>query len=466
MIARPVLIFALLASASAAVPAWAQDKQAKKDAPFTLQQALGDPDNLTISGSVRLRYEAVDNQFRPAADRSGDDFLIRTTLAVDYDAGPVRIGGELWDSRAYGLDPNSPIGASDVNAVELVQAYVGLSAGDALGAGSKTRVTGGRFLLDLGSRRFVGINNFGNTTNAFTGVRADFQAADKTSVTLFYTLPQVHLPSDAASVRRNRVEWDRESGDLRFWGGFVSKPDLASGLSAEVYVFGLDERDRPDLATTNRHLVTPGLRLYRDPEPGRWDYEVEGAYQIGRVRTSTAANAPEADVSAYFVHAELGRQFAGGWKPRVALEYDRASGDGSNPKTYHRFDSLFGPRRGDWGPSGLYGALGRSNISSPGIRLDVTPDKTWDAFVFYRALWLDSAVDSFASTGIKDASGQSGRFAGHQIEARVRRWIIPKLLRLDTGAAVLINGGFLQNAPNPAGRGDPVYGYLDLTATF
>src|SRR3546814_6161921 len=65
MIARPVLIAALLASASAAVPARAQDKQDRKDAPFTLQQALGDSDGLTISGSVRGRYEVLGNQFRP-----------------------------------------------------------------------------------------------------------------------------------------------------------------------------------------------------------------------------------------------------------------------------------------------------------------------------------------------------------------------------------------------------------------
>jgi len=463
MIARHALALMLAASPLAATAAHAADKAA---APWTLQSAIGDPDHFKISGSVRLRYEAIDNQFRPSADRSGDDFMIRSTLAAEYDAGPVKLGGELWDSRAYGLDPKTPIGTSDVDAVELVQAYLGLSAGDVLGKGSDTSVTGGRFLLDLGSRRLVGVNNFGNSTNAFTGLRADIKAADRTSITLFYTLPQVHLPSDKEGIRHNRVEWDRESFDLRFWGGFLSKPDLTPGLSAELYLFGLDERDRPDLATTNRHLITPGIRLYRNPKPGRWDYEFEGIYQFGTVRTSTAATAPQADVSAYYLHAEVARQFAGGWQPRVSFEYDLGSGDGRNPKTYNRFDTLFGPRRSDWGSSGLYGPLGRSNISSPGVRLEVTPDKRWDGFLFYRALWLDKATDSFASTGIKDPTGTSGRFAGHQVEARVRYWIVPKLLRLDTGAAVLINGRFLKDAPNAGGRGNPVYGYADLTATF
>jgi hypothetical protein len=84
----------------------------------------------------------------------------------------------------------------------------------------------------------------------------------------------------------------------------------------------------------------------------------------------------------------------------------------------------------------------------------------------YRAAWLDSATDSLANTGVKDASGRSGTFAGQQIEGRVRTWIVPKLLRLDTGAALLINGRFLKDAPNANGNGIPIYGYADITATF
>jgi len=84
----------------------------------------------------------------------------------------------------------------------------------------------------------------------------------------------------------------------------------------------------------------------------------------------------------------------------------------------------------------------------------------------YRAAWLDSATDSFSSTGVRDPAGQSGKFAGHQVEGRARYWIVPRILRMDTGAAWLINGRFLRDAPNANGYGNPVYGYFDLTATF
>src|SRR3546814_2161136 len=72
-------------------------------------------------------------------------------------------------------------------------------------------------------------------------------------------------------------------------------------------------------------------------------------YQFGRARTGTAATAPEQDVSAYFVHAEIGHQFDIAWKPRVSIEYDRASGDRAGGG-FGRFDSLYGVRRPDYGP--------------------------------------------------------------------------------------------------------------------
>ena len=447
----------LLASSAAA-----QERPAE---PWTLHGALGAPDNLRISGSARIRFETLSNQFRPGLDENDDLISLRTSLFAEYDAGPVRIGGELIDSRAYDADAGSPVGTGEVNALELVQAYVGADLGDALGAGSTLALDLGRFTMDLGSRRLVGRNNFRNTTNAFTGARLAWRGRGRQQVTLFYTLPHTRLPSDKPSILDNEVEWDRESFDLVFWGGFATLPAVIGRASLDLYVLGLDEDDSSSLATRNRQLIAPGFRLYRDPQAGKWDFEVEAAYQFGRIRASNAPAAARLDVSAFTLHAEVGRQFGGAWQPRLSLEYDHATGDEAGGD-YGRFDSLFGPRRPDWGPTGIYGPLGRANISSPGIRLEVKPGPRWDGFVGYRAAWLDSRTDAFAFTGVRDPAGDSGRFAGHQVEARVRYWIVPGLLRLDTGGAVLFTGRFLDEAANSNGFGDTVYGYSDLTLTF
>jgi hypothetical protein len=210
-----------------------------------------------------------------------------------------------------------------------------------------------------------------------------------------------------------------------------------------------------------------GARLARPASKGAFDYDLEAIRQSGHARaTTSASDNAQLDVSAYFLHAEVGRSFGGTWSPRLALQYDRASGDGSNSETYTRFDTLFGARRGEYGPTSLYGAVQRSNLSSPGVRLDVVPDKRWDGFIAYRALWLEDASDSFAATGVRDRTGLSGKFAGHQIEARARYWLVPKVARIDTGAAFLIKGRFLRDAPNAPDTGDTTYGYFDLTFTF
>jgi len=234
----------------------------------------------------------------------------------------------------------------------------------------------------------------------------------------------------------------------------------------ELYAYGLIERDSPDRQTRNRHLFTPGIRFHRAPKAGSLDYDFEAVYQTGQARaTSAPSDVTDLPVSASFVHAEVGRKFAGYWSPRLSLQYDRATGDGA-PGHIHRFDTLFGARRSEYGPTSLFGAVQRANLISPAIRLEVAPDKRSDGFVAWRALWLESATDSFGATGIRDRAGKSGKYAGNQLELGARYWVIPGVVRLECGAAVLFKGHFLKSAPNAPATPDTRYGYMDMAFNF
>lgn len=123
-------------------------------------------------------------------------------------------------------------------------------------------------------------------------------------------------------------------------------------------------------------------------------------------------------------------------------------------------------RRADLAPAGLYNAVGRANLFATGIRLEATPSKRIDAFAAYRPLWLASRFDSFSTTGVRDASGNSGRFAGHQFEARVRYWLIPKGLRLEWNGLILVKGRFLREAPNAPAGGNTLYNSFNATISF
>jgi hypothetical protein len=447
-----------LAALTVPVTAWA------KDAP-SLQAAIGNPDDFKLSGSIRARYETLDGQPRAGLPESDDQFSSRATLFAEYDPGTIRIGAELYDSRAWLNEPGDPLDTTQVNTLELVQAYVAADFDAPFGAGSKASVQLGRTTLNLGSRRLVAADDYRNTTNGYTGLRVDLKTASGITATAIYVLPQIRLPDDLPSLLGNDAHWDRESFDLQLWGGYLARPNTIAGATAEIGYFGLHERDWTGHPTRNRDLDTFSARVIREPKAGQFDFEIEGIYQSGTIRTGTAADAPQQDVGASFVHADAGYLFPGKAKLRVSVEYDRASGDGPGG-TYGRFDTLFGMRRAELAPAGIYNAIGRANISTPGIRAEIAPDRRWDAMAVYRAMWLAERTDSFSTTGVRDASGASGRFAGHQLEGRVRYWLVPSFLRGEISAVWLAKGRFLESAPNAATAADSHYLATALTATF
>lgn len=415
-----------------------------------------------LSGTIRLRGETIQNQPRAGFDRTDSLINLRTTLMASYRDGPFTLATELWDSRVWGEDPGTPVTTNEVNAFELVQAYAAYRT--QIG---KARVTlnGGRFLLNIGSRRLIAADDYRNTTNGYTGARVDVAAPGGVAGTFVYVLPQQRRPDDPASLRRERVRWDHEGFDQVLWGGTLSKAKAIGPVMLEASFFHLGERDEPGRPTRDRSLNTYGGRVMRDPAAGKLDFEVEAFHQSGRVSASTVATAARVPVSASFVHADLGYMLSEPWKTRLSLEFDRASGDRAGGK-FARFDTLFGMRRADLAPSGLYNAVGRANLVSFGPRLETTPSKRLDLMATYHALWLADATDSFSTTGVRDLSGRAGRFAGHQIDARLRWWVLPEQLRFEADGVVLTKGRFLREAPNAPAGGTTLYSSLNLTASF
>ncbi|MEP6869610.1 MAG: alginate export family protein [Novosphingobium sp.] len=434
-------------------------------APPSLQAAIGNPSDLKVNATVRVRYEALDGQSRIGLNAEDDLVAIKSTLQIEWHHGNLRVGGELDDSRAYRGKSGSSVSANDVNAFEPIQAYVGGNFPGALGKGTTVSFQAGRFTMLLGSRRFVSADEYRNATSAMTGLRMDLKARDGTAVTLFYVLPQLHLPDDQPSVLRNRFALDHQGLDLTLWGSLVSRPLSLAGLSAEAGFYRLDERDTPGRLTRDRHLSTISARLAREPKAGRLDFDLEGAVQRGRISASTAPGAALLDVDAGFVHAGIGYSFAGRAKARLSATYDYVSGDGAGAN-YNRFDTLYGSRRTEFGPGGIYSTIGRANISSPGVRLELAPGKRFDAMLAYRAMWLASRTDAFSTTGVRDVSGTSGRFAGHQFDVRFRYWLVPGLLRGEINADWIAKGRFLKVAPNAPQTGDTHYVSTALTASF
>lgn len=417
------------------------------------------------SGAIRLRQEELDGNFRPGFRNHDDVLAIRSSLLLEWDTGTWRFGGELFDGREYDTDRGSVISASEVDTFEPAQLYVAGDFDAPFGAGSSATVQAGRFTMNIGSRRLLSADEFRNTPQGSTGVRTDLKFAGKRSATFFYVMPQQHRPDDLDSLLDNKVQLDHEGRDLQVFGGLLSKAGLPGRVLAEAGFVRFLEHDTAARPTRNRGLTNITARVMSDPAPGKWDYELEGISQTGSVRASAAASAAKLSVRAHFIHADLGYTLAGGWKPHVNLEWDYASGD-SPGGHYTRFDTLFGMRRGEFGPSGIYSAIGRTNVNAFGLRLEGSPTPRLDLLATWKVLRAANDRDSFSTTGIRDASGASGSYAGQQLDSRLRYWLVPQHLRAEVNAVWLIRGRLLERAPNASPHGDTHYAAAALTLTF
>ncbi len=419
-------------------------------------------DGWKVSGSMRIRYEVVAGQVRPGFNASDDLVNLRTTLFAEHHSGPLRVGAELYDSRAWGGDRATPISTNEVDTFEPVQAYVALDLKTkALGP---VTVQAGRSFLNLGSRRIVAADDYRNTTNSYTGLRVDL-APVGVRTTLIYVQPHLRLPDGIDAVLDNRHRIDRESPSLVLWGAAAARPRTLGPATLEGTYFHVEERDAAGRPTRDRSLDTVGVRVMLDPKAGAFDYEIELMRQGGDVSVSAAPGAARQAVSAGFLHADLGYTYSHPLRPRLSAELDWVDGDRAGGK-YNRFDTLFGMRRTDFAAAGLYSAIGRANMITPGVRLELAPPGKWDALVTARALWLDAREDAFSTTGVRDATGRSGRYAGAQLEGRWRYWLVKDRLRAEADAAWLSKGRFLKTAPNAPRTGDEHYISLNMTASF
>lgn len=414
---------------------------------------------LTFTAEQRARYETLDGQFR-AGRRGGDQAIaFRTLIKAEADFDPVRFLTELMDSRQVLADTGSALNTGTVDSFALLQAHLAWD----MSPDSRLRI--GRMTQNLGGRRLVARNAYRNTINTFTGMDWLWQPDDGPfTLHAFYLLPVRRLPGDLPSLRDNDIQFDQEDFRQQFWGLRALMNERPFNSRLELYTYGLHE-DPSWRRGRGRKLFTHGFRLNRAPAKGRFDFDLESALQWGQSRLAAAG--PRLEHLAWFGHASVGYTFDAPWKPRLRLAYDHASGD-ANPSDgrNQRFDTLFGARRFEYGPTGLYGAIARSNLHSPEVRLTLKPHAKVDFRLAHRGVWLASSKDAWTSSGVQDVSGASGHHVGQQVEASLRWKVIPDRFELETGLAHFFAGSFLDRAPNATGQGDTSYGYFQTTLRF
>ncbi|MDD1650406.1 MAG: alginate export family protein, partial [Methylococcaceae bacterium] len=379
---------------------------------FNARKVLGMPDWLEGSLEHRTRYETFDVPWRRGQTGGEHQIPLQTVLWLEANHNRFRAGFEFWDARQFGAQPDYTLNNTMVNVANFTQLYGAWTDLNLLDSGLAFETKIGRQTLELGSRRLVARNAYRNTVSAFTGLMLRLREGHGDwQVHGFVTQPVRRLPEEKEKLLNNDWAWNEEQENVLFAGLFAETSALPLALNAEIYLYYLDEkpsRIEQPLEQRNlgsRRLVTPGFRLYQPNRKGEWNFELESVAQAGKSREDRYA--PELDHAAFLQHVQFGYTFDWHWEPRVLFQYDYASG-GQTATTSHSFDSLYGARRFELGPTGIWGPFARNNINAPGTRLFVIPHRDVTAFMAYRAWWMADAKALWQPARLIDPSGQAG----------------------------------------------------------
>ncbi|MCB1665654.1 MAG: alginate export family protein [Pseudomonadales bacterium] len=425
-------------------------------------------DRFDLSLTHLDRVEFLQGQYRRAHNGTSDQvFIYRTTVEGRLKGESLDLNVELLDARQALADSGTPLTRRSVDAFNLQQLYLTWKWNDLVAEGTDVHLHVGRQAMNIGTRRIVS-RSTSNVPVSFTGISTDISRSNGDHWKAFAVIPVLNYPISRQDILDNRAEADRESRGSRLYGVHADLPTVLPGVHSEFYTLHLSEQDAGEEQVADLRLTSVGTHLYTEAAPRAVDYDLETVLQFGTSRASSdITDVRDLRHRAFFTHAALGYGFDGPMLPYVQVLYDYASGDrdptdGEN----NGYDTFFGARRSEFGPSSLYGPFTRTNLSTLGLRLTLTPTPDVEMIFTLRQFDLAQSRDGWGNTGWQDASGRSGRHLGRHLETRLRWDAIPGNLALDTGLVWLRAGEFPRRVSAGTAPSLTRYAYLQTTLFF
>ena len=390
-----------------------------------LANASSDEIAFDVSGSFRVRYESLNNPIFPTSSTAREQsnqrlstrFIVNSTVSYQNLAATI----EIRDSRVF-LDENDPtLTANQVNTLEPTQFFITYKPERESGLYEVSAIKVGRMELDYGSRRLLAKTAYRNATNSYDGIVVEARVADW-QVHGVYVLPVSRFPTDSESLDGNERAFDKSFSERKFFGVYAASKDN----NVKLQSYWLKEDDSEALATRNRALYTLSVD-YTQPFDNGLITNIEVVGQTGTsFQTASANDTDEKDVRAYMLFGYVGKQITDNTFLRAEVDYISGDNDTSDD-TISDFDTLYGVRRFDFGPTDVYQAMPRRNLKAVGLRSVSKPAKAHNIMLGYKAMWYQKAPQDVNS------------FIGHQVEARWRYQVRPEL-RLVLGGAYLKKG--------------------------
>jgi hypothetical protein len=388
--------------------------------------AFSDIKWLDVGLDFRTRYEMRSDDYRRPRATTDNQFLLRTRayLGIREIIDPLRLVVEVEDARAE--NSKFPKDNRDYNEVEPIQMiaelyFKDLLPKDDLGQSRPISLRGGRMWFEKIDRRLIGNNAWRNTTNTFQGLHLDIgQEVNDWELEAIITQP----------LDRKKYDFDRTNEGQWFYSIIGHWRRWSDIVTLEPYYLFLDQEAHG--ARTQRRIHAPALRFYGPIGSTGFDYDVNLVYQTGKDDGR--------DHEAFGAASELGYTFKHAWKPRFDVFYGYASGDEKpTDNSSERFERFYGFAR-PWSANDYFIW---ENFHAPKVRLQMVPIKDLRFDTGYSWYWLASDTDRWANANLRDPTGKSGDFIGHEFDFRAR---YPLRSRVDAtaGYAHFEPGGFTQ----------------------
>jgi hypothetical protein len=443
-----------------------------------------------VGGSVRLRYEVRDNGLglpanndwrQTGVDNDNSYFSDKILFHGGYTAKWWSVFVQGRSSSTTGDDRNSigtigPPGGSGPESdgpVDLHQAYIAVGNHKEFPVSAKI----GRQELTYGDERLVGAFPWNNIGRVFDAAKLRWQTAWFAAEAF---TGKIVLPDDNEFNMWN---------DYNMFSGLHVSTRQVPKTQSEFYFFS--RNDGVGSATANRgsfppfqaaapaarDIYTIGARMKSGTnEFGAFDFTAEGAYQFGNWKPTTAS--ARQDHQAFALMGNVGYSFAEAFgKPRVALEYAYASGDGSATDNDHdTFDNLYPTNHKFYGYADY---LSWQNLHDARALFQMKPHPQVSFAVEGHLFWLADTADSLYNVGGAPRGGGTvgggdgfnrnpsyDSFVGGELDF-IAGYAITKFASLEAGYGHFFAGDYIdQSWANAGGSADINWFYIQTVIRF
>ena len=378
---------------------------------------------LSFGANTRERFEANNAAgFGTGANRNQDYVISRNEFHADLRiANQVQAFVQLQADYAPWKTMLTPV---DVDRLDLEQAFVVLT--EPVGGGTlKLRAGRQQFAFDL--QRFVSVRDGPNVRQSYDAGWADYENGPWRFIT-FYSLP--------VQVRDNRIFDDYSSVTKQTFGMARTEYKFSESLFVAGYYANFTQANVqfPNASGDERRDI---FDVHLNGNANHFDFDLEVMNQTGRIGIEP--------IEAWAVGSIAGYTFANvNWSPRVGIQLDAASGDGSTKQTFGTFNPLF--------PNGYYftlaGYTGYANLIHVKPSLTLTPTSSLKIVIAAAAQWCQTTADAVyiqPDLAVPKTAGRPGAYTGSYGQFRLD-WTIDRATSFAIEAVHFKIGEAVRNA--------------------